>query len=359
MDFKKLITAPAGAVASLLGVGQDGPTTEQAAMAKLLANGSVDQFAPPAPTGEFQLPGLDESLSPAGQKRKDAAEAAGQPFTPGESDYTDSGPFGYLHKKGLHDALMAYHQELQANAPHIDYQGILKQKLSDLASMPAEHHTNPLTLFAMAMGDPEHARELIQTHNKGESEANAKQTQRWQELLDLKQQALEGSVKQALAEGDSRKIISGKWLDALAQIEQDKAKLTGELTKGQQKDAAAERRAQVRGEWAVKAVTQRTGAMLQASGLKADSAEFRSLQANAKTLAQGLIKNGADPVDAYDQAEEWVTGQISSRGTAGAGVGGGGHSSTPASAAGAAGNPLQARIEANRKSKATTPAPTK
>jgi hypothetical protein len=345
-DFKKLVTAPANAVGSLLGVGPDGPTDQQAMIGKLLANGgNADQFNPPAPTSEFTLPGLNDALSEAGQKRKTAAEAAGQPFVPGENDYADSGPYGYLHKKSIHDSLMELHKEMQDNAPHIDYQGILKQRLSDLAAMPAEHHTNPLTLFAMAMGDPEHAQELIKTHNAAESEANAKQNSRWQDLLDMKQQALEGSIKQALAEGDQRKIISGKWLDQLAQIEQDKAKLAGESQLAAQKGTDAERRAVLRGQWAVKAVEQRTGAILGANGIKADSQDFRTLQANAVAMAKSLIKNGSDPVDAYDQAEEWAQSQATSRATAGAGVGGGGRTgTTPATT----GNALQARIQANR-----------
>jgi hypothetical protein len=127
-DFKKLVTAPANAVGSLLGVGPDGPTDQQAMIGKLLANGgNADQFNPPTPTSEFTLPGLNDALSEAGQKRKTAAEAAGQPFVPGENDYADSGPYGYMHKKSIHDALMELHKEMQDNAPHIDYQGIARR----------------------------------------------------------------------------------------------------------------------------------------------------------------------------------------------------------------------------------------
>jgi len=345
MDFKKLVTGPTNAVAKLLGVGDEGPTSEQAAIAKLLANGTANQFDEKAPETAFSLPELDESLSEAGMKRKAAAEAAGQPFVPGEADYKDAGPYGFLHKKGIHDALTEYQRELEANAPHVDYQGILKQRMSDLASMPPEHHTNPLMLFAMAMGSPEHARELIQTHNKAETESNAKQAQRWQELLDMKQQALEGSIKQALSQGEQRKIISGKWLDALAQIEQDKAKLTGTLQAGEQKNLAAERRAKIRGEWALKAVEARVAGMAPSHGVPAGTAEFKALQTNAKALATSLIKSGVEPEDAFDQAEAWVNNQLANRATAGAGVGAGAKTPTSTQAT----NPLQARIQANRK----------
>lgn len=350
MDFKKAVTGTAGALASVLGVGKQGPSEEQSMIARMLADTQTGE-GPKPERKPFSLPSLDDSLNEAAMKRKAAAEAAGEMFQPGEADYNDSGPYGYLHKKQIHDALTEYQQELEANAPHVDYQGILKQKLSDLQQMPEEHRTNPLTLFAMAMGDPEHARELIQTHNREEQDANDKQTKRWQELLDLKQQALEGSVKQALAEGDQRKIISGKWLDELAKIEQDKAKLSGDLKVSGEKNAAAERRAVLRGQWALKAVEARSAAMAQSVGLKTDSAEYRTLQTNARALAERLIKSGAEPEDAYDQAEEWVQNQLEMRGSAPASAGAGAGAPAPAGAV----NPLQARINANRAKNTQTP----
>lgn len=356
-DFKKLITGPAGAIAGGIGAaaralagGEDEPNERQAMIARLLANDTGDSPIK-APASEFSLPGLDDSLNEAGQKRKAAAEAAGQPFDPTDEDFTDSGPYGYRHKKAIHDALMGLHQEMQANAPDIDYKGILQQRMADIAAAPPDARTNPLYLFAMAMGDPENANELIQQHNKTEAEQNEKQSARWQELLDLKQQALEGSVKQALAQGEQRKIISSKWLDQLAQIEQDKARLSGELKKNAEKNAAAERRAVLRGQWAVRAVQQRTAGILAANGIKSDSQEFRALQASAKTLAERLIKNGTDPVDAFDEAQDWVESQMGTRTTANAGVGGGAKPATPSSATT---NPLEARIKANR---GTTPTP--
>jgi hypothetical protein len=310
-------------------------------------------FTPPPPSTKFELPGLDESLTPEAQKKKAAAEAAGQTFTPGENDFVDSGPYGYLHKKGIHDALMALHDEMQANAPHIDYHGILNQRLQDIAAMPPEHHTNPLMLFAMAMGNPEHAREMIQQHNADEQSANDTQTQRWQKLLDMKQQALEGAIKQSMAEGDARKVVSGKWLETLAQIEQDKAHLQGQLQLGSEKNAAALQRANMRGQWALEAVKARVTGMLH--GTTADTKLQQTLITESGTMARALIKKGVEPEDAFQEAQDWAEQRMTDLGItrgaapakAGAAVGGAG--------GGGAVNPLQARILRNRGHNAPAP----
>lgn len=320
MDFKKLLTAPLHAGQSIVRDLVDKPDQSDAKeqVLKMIAEqagGDIKKYTPEQPPAEFKLPVLDDSLSEAGKIRKAEAEANGEVFEPTEDDFTDAGPYGYLYKKSMHDAIEEYEQELQKNRPHIDYEGILKQRLDDLANAPESHRTNPLYLFAMAMGNPEHAAELVQQHNKAEAEANTKQIGRWQELLDMKQQALEGSIKQAMAEGDAKKIISGKWLDTLAQIEQDKAKLTGELSKIGEKNAGAERRTELRGQWALEATKARTNAMLAAANIRSGSAEYRSIMDNSRAMLNTLVKKGDTYEDAYDKVQDWVEDQISRLGS--------------------------------------------
>jgi len=318
MDFKKLLMAPVHAGGAVVRDLIDQPDQEaaKAQVMKLLgdqAGADVKKFTPEAPTSEFSLPALDESLSEEGQARKQEAEARGEPFVPTEDDYKDSGPYGYLHKKTIHDALTEYEKELQANRSHIDYEGIMKSRLADLGKAPEDHRTNPLYLFAMAMGNPEHAQELIAQHNKIEADANMKQGERWKELLDMKQQALEGSIKQAMAEGDQRKIIAGKWLETLAQIEQDKAKLSGQMQQIGERNVGAERRAELRGQWALAAVKARADAMLQAVGVKQNSAEYRNLMDNARSMLNMLVKKGETYESAYDKVDQWMHDQLEGR----------------------------------------------
>lgn len=320
MDFKKILTAPLHAGQAVVrDLTNTNPEQDAARdqVLKLLGDqsaGDIQKFTPqPDKPAEFSLPELDDSLNEDGLARKAEAERNGQPFVPTEDDYKDSGPYGYLHKKTIHDALTEYEKELQANRPNVDYEGIMRQRLADLSNAPAEHRANPLFNFAMAMGNPDHAQELVATHNKVEDEANRKQTERWQELLDMKKQALEGSIKQAMAEGDAKKVISGKWLDTLAQIEQDKAKLAGTMQGIEERNAGAERRAELRGQWALQAVKQRANAMLQAAGLRADSAEYRGLMDNARTMLDTLVKKGSTYEDAYDKVDGWLHDQIEKR----------------------------------------------
>jgi hypothetical protein len=315
MDFKKLLTAPLHAGQSVVRDLMDNPDQSSAKeqVLKLLGEqGSADikKFTPGEPKKEWSLPPLDDALSEEGLARKEAAESAGEEFVPTETDFKDSGPYGYLHKKAIHDALSEYEQELQANRPNIDFEGVLKSRLADLASAPEPKRTNPFYRFAMAMGNPEHARELIAEHNKDEEEANLKQSQRWQELLDMKKQALEGSIKQAMADGDARKVISGKWLETLAQIEQDKAKLTGTMQQIGERNAGAERRAELRGQWALEAVKARANAMLQAVGIRTGSTEYTSMMDNARAMLNTLVRKGETYEDAYDKVEDWMEDQL-------------------------------------------------
>jgi hypothetical protein len=318
MDFKKLLSAPLHAGQAVVRDLMDNPdqSDAKAQVLKLLgdqAGAEVKKFTPEEPAKGFELPALDSSLSPEGQKRKAAAEATGQSFVPGEGDYTDSGPYGYLHKKSIHDALTEYEKEIEANRPHIDYEGIVKQRLADIAKAPEEHRTNPLYLFAMGMGNPEHAGELVKTHNQAEADANASQNKRWQELLDTKQQALESSIKQAMAAGDSRKVISGKWLETLAQIEQDRAKLSGQMQAIGERNAGSERRTELRGQWALEGIKARANAMLTAVGVKSGSAEYRNLMDNARSMLNMLVKKGETYEDAYDKVDGWMQDQIGKR----------------------------------------------
>jgi hypothetical protein len=352
MDFKKMLSAPlhAGqAVVRDLSNTQPEQDAAKEQVLKLLGNDAT-KFMPSqdAAPQDFQLPPLNDQLTEDAQSRKADAEAAGEPFVPTEDDYQDKGPYGYLHKKAIHDALTEYEQEIQKNRPHIDYEGLLRQRLKDMAGGPEEHKTNPLYNFAMAMGNPEHAQELVATHNKAEADANAKQTQRWQDLLDQKQQAIEASIKQAMAEGDARKVVSSKWLESLAQIEQDKAKLSGQMQQLGEKNAGAERRAQLRGQWAVEAVKQRANAMLQGVGIRNNSEEWRTMQNNARTMLDTLVKKGATYEEAYDQVDSWLHDQLENRPTqqtapvAPAGA-------APAVApAGASTNPMEAEINRMR-----------
>lgn len=353
MDFKKILSAPIHAGQAVVRDLMDNPdqADAKAQVMKLLGDqvtAEQKKFTPEAPKTAFELPPLDASLTPEAQQAKAEAEARGETFVPTENDFTDAGPYGYLHKKAIHDALTEYEKELQANAPHIDYEGIMRQRLQDIANAPEEHRTNPLYLFAMGMGNPEHAAELVATHNKAESEANTKQAQRWQELLDMKQAALEGSIKQAMAEGDQRKIIAGKWLEQLAQIEHDKAALASKQQIQDTRDQAAERRTILRGQWALSATKQRTDAMLQAVGLKQGSASYRNLSDNARSMMQTLLKRGESFENAQNAVEDWLQEQLQAlpaQGTA---------APTPAPAGGAATpappvNEIEADIQAHRK----------
>lgn len=351
MDFKKILSAPLHAGQAVVRDLMDNPDQSDAKrqVMDLLAEQSASQakqFTPEQPKAAFTLPNLDDSLTDAAKAAKAEAEAKGEQFVPNEDDFNDAGPYGYMHKKAIHDALLEYEKELQANAPHIDYEGIMKSRLADLANAPPEHRTNPLFQFAMAMGNPEHAQELVATHNKAESEANTKQGQRWKELLDMKQQALEGSIKQAMAEGDQRKIIAGKWLEQLAQIEHDKAALTGKQTIQDTKDEAAERRTILRGQWASTVAAQRANAMLSAVGLKQGSTTYRTLMDNSRALMQSLLKRGTDFGEAQNTVEDWLDDQIKNLPA---------QSSAPtapvegaAAAPAAAVNPLEAAVKAAR-----------
>lgn len=357
MDFKKLLMAPIHAgesvVRDLSGSEDPKQAEAKAQVLKLLgeqAGADIKKFTPEEPKSEFTLPVLDDSLSEEGQARKQEVEARGETFVPTEDDYKDAGPYGYMHKKAIHDALLEYEKELQANRPHIDFEGITRQRLSDIANAPEEHRTNPLYLFAMAMGNPEHAAELVQQHNKIEADANAKQAQRWQDLLDMKKEALEGSIKQAMAEGDARKVVAGKWLEQLAQIEQDKAKLSGQMQQIGEKNAGAERRAELRGQWALAAVKARADAMLQAVGIKQNSAEYRNLMDNARAMLNTLVKKGETYEGAYDKVDEWMHDQLESRGHVAPGpVGPSAPEATPTATPAA--NPMEAEILRNRNKK--------
>lgn len=362
MDFGKVLKGTAKAplkVAEgvLRSLSPDGGKSDDAAakaevLRMIAEQGSGGKKMGPA-VKPFSLPELDDSLSEIGEKRRAEAEAAGEPFIPGEDDYADAGPYGFMHKKTIHDALQAYADEILQNSEQIDYDGILKQRLADLEAAPEPHRTNPLYLFAMGMGNPEHAREMVQEYNANETAANEAQNTRWRELLDMKQQALEGTVKQALAEGEHKKVISGKWLEALAGIEQDKAKLAAEMGKLKEKNTAAERRAQLRGQWALEAVKARAAVMLQAKGLEQSSVTYRNIMDNSRAMTNALIRKGVEPEEAYDQVQEWMQDQLDGLQPVQAPSPAATSTTTSGGAAGIApqgsSNPLEAQINKNRK----------
>ena len=355
MDFKKILSAPIHAGQAVVRDLVDNPeqADAKAQVLKMLADqggSDVQKFTPPAQAKEWSLPELDASLSEEGQQRKAEAEANGDPFVPTEDDYKDSGPYGYLHKKSIHDALNEYEQELQANRPKIDYEGIMKSRMSDLANAPEAHRANPLFQFAMAMGNPEHAAELVKEHNQNVEDSNKEQQMRWQELLDMKKDALEGSIKQAMAEGDAKKVISGKWLETLAQIEQDKAKLAGTMQGIDEKNAGAARRAELRGQWALAAVNARADAMLKAAGIHEGSSDYRNLMTNARTMLNSLVKSGKSFEDAYDAVDNWMEDQVSNHPAPAAG-GAAPTTAAPQAPAGASTNPMEQAILNARKNK--------
>jgi hypothetical protein len=366
MDFKRWIDAPVRAgkalAQSLTGGGDDQSEAKAAVLKHLMASGSADiqKFVPkPDETQEWSLPPLDDSLTEDAKQAKAEAEARGEVFEPTDDDFTDAGPYGYRHKKSIHDALTEYEKELQSSAPKVDYEGIMKSRLMDLANAPEEHRQNPLFRFAMAMGNPEHAAELVKQQDKVQDTANEKQTQRWQELLDMKKESLEGAIKQSLAEGDARKVVSGKWLEALAQIETDKAKLAGQLTQIGERNAGAERRAELRGQWALAATKARANAMLSATGIREDSIEGRNVMDNARSMLNMLIKKGETWEAAYDKVDEWMEDAIESLRPGDQNVGGAASPApSPASPttgrtpAATSSNPMEAAILAGRKSKA-------
>lgn len=321
MDFKKILTAPLHAGQAVVRNLMDNPDQASAKeeVAQLLAQQGgedVRRFTPEMPKREWSLPDLDDSLTEEALARKAEMEAAGEPFVPTEADFRDGGPFGYLHKKAIHDAFQEYERELQAARPNIDFEGITRSRISDLMNAPEPHRTNPLFKFAMAMGNPDDALELVREYNKGEDEKNLQQAQRWQSLLDMKKDALEASIKSAMQEGDARKVISGKWLETLAQIEQDKAKLSGQLQQIGERNAGAERRAELRGRWALAAVNARANAMLQAVGIREGSLEHRNMMDNARSMLNMLVKKGETYESAYDKVEDWLTDQLEDRPTA-------------------------------------------
>ena len=279
--------------------GDDG---DHAAMMQQFADQAAAQVPKePAPT-PFELPKLDDSLSNEGQKRKAEFETKnpGQPYTPTQDDYNDSGEFGYTHKKGIHDALMAMEQEMQANAPHVDYEGIMKSRLKDLASMPPEHKNNPLLMFAMALGNPEHAQELVKAYQGENAKANEADLNKWKELLQTKQDAIKGAMQQAMQAGDMKTIVSKKWADQLMEIEHAKAQLEGQKALAAEKGLASANSARIRGEWALKAVEARTKAMLSAVDIKSDSAEYRAALDSATRRLNTRINKGQDPETAYE-----------------------------------------------------------
>jgi hypothetical protein len=315
MDFGKLISAPVHAGQSVLRDLTNTQPEQDAARAqvmKMLAAKGMDisQVAPQPEQKPFELPGLNDALTPEAQQAKAEAEANGEVFQPGEDDFVDSGPHGYLHKKGIHDAFIEYEKELQANRPHIDYEGILKSRLADMANAPEEHRSNPLFNFAMAMGNPEHAAELVKTHDAAQSAKDEKTQQRWQELLDMKKDALEGSIKAAMAEGDARKVVSGKWLEQLAQIEKDKAAAEDALNNIGEKNAGALERVNARAAMAGTIATQRANAMLATSKVAAGSRQAQTILAGVPRIAAMYIKNGDTDDVALEKAHDWAHDQI-------------------------------------------------
>jgi hypothetical protein len=281
-----------------------------------IANQAATQVPaqPPAPPA-FKLPDLDSSLNPTGQAAKAKFEKAnpGKTYTPVEDDYTDSGPYGYLHKKDIHDKLQQYEAEMEANMPNVDYKGIMKQKLADLATMPREHRNNPLLMFAMGMGNPEHAAALVQKYSEDNKAANADELDKWKNLLQIKQDAIKGAMQQAMQTGDMRRVVTGKYADQLMEIEHAKSALQGQLDLAKTKGDETARVTALKMQASKDMLKSRMDAMLSAVGIKMDSAEYRGMHNDAQREIDTRISKGEDPLTVTSDVMDRMHDQLDQR----------------------------------------------
>jgi len=163
------------------------------------------------------------------------------------------------------------------------------------------------------MGNPAHAEELVKAYQAQNEGANKEDLSRWQELLQTKQDAIKGAMQQAMQAGDMRTIVQKKWADQLMEIEHAKAQLSGQLKLAGVKGENSARNAEIRGRWALEAVKQRTGAMLQAVGMKSGSAEYRSALDSATRRVNVRINKGQDAETAYQDVMDEMHAEYDDR----------------------------------------------
>ena len=349
----------AGALARDL-TGTGGPSEgDQSEMLKQFAEQSASELPQEPERPPFALPELDDSMSNEGLKRKEAFEAAnpGTPYQPTAEDFTDAGEYGYLHKKKTHDLLMELEQEMEANKPHVDYEGILKQRMADLDTMPKEHRNNPLLMFAMALGGGEKAQELVKAYTAGNAKSNTESMANWEKLLQTKQDVIKGAMQQAMQQGDMRTIVSKKWADQLMEIEAAKAELAGKKALEAEKGLNSATTAKVRGEWALRAAKARTEAMLTSAGMRVDGAQARALLDSATRRINTRINKGQDPESAYEDVMSEMDDEIDAMHVTPktAATATPGSSATPSAAPPASENPLERAARLRRESAAKKP----
>lgn len=254
------------------------------------------------PSSEDERRALLEQMAGQADQQIAASEQAGQaetakPFTLPPLDPNDP---DYAKKKEVHDALEEYVKLAEAQQPKVDYHGILKQRMEALKSLPEEHRANPLVMFAMGLGNPEHAKELIESYTAQHDTKRAEELSKWKDMFQMQQDAVEGAAKQAMAAGDARKVATGKWLEEMQRMAKLKQETEAEIQKIGKRGENAKNRAEIQGKWAAKAAQVRAGAVLEAAGVRAGTTEFNRVMSSIDSRIRSRIAKGEDPVDAHD-----------------------------------------------------------
>lgn len=256
----------------------------------------------------LQLPVPDATLNDEGMHAKAKWESdpatKDQPFVPQPDQYKDP---AYPQIKENYDTIMAANSAYDAAHPNRDFKQEYLNALKEHATQPSGRSMNPLAAFAIAMGaGPGERDKLLGDLNATNETANATDLKNWQDLVDLRHQAVQGAIAQSLEKGQYHQILSKGYIDYLQNIRAEQAKNKERMAEIGARGTSAADVARIRGEWGFRAAAQRTQAIMQAHDIKAGSDQAKILQAAYTSAYSQARKAGKDGMDAADDATSMV-----------------------------------------------------
>lgn len=210
-------------------------------------------------------------------------------YKPMDLPELDKNGLDYEEKNAIHDyvrkleAAHEEHRKSQGDEYHKQFEELAKY----VDSKPTARRFSPLSMFAIAMGNPEAMKNVAAQNSKADDEV----AKRDEYLLTLKENALKGNIQRLMEEGNFKKALTEsaalQELNHVLKLASEKRQQRDELEKIREQNKGKLGVAEINRDKAISVAMRRAEAAGQAFGLKKEL--LKAQNATFRTYLSGLM----------------------------------------------------------------------